>query len=396
LSLTSVGLETGTWEVYIPGYAVAAAIASGTTTIAIKTEYSGVDDPLWVTVPIRTRQGSVYTHDDVDAAGRIVKVITGIPGTTSILGPYLQKGVNSSGNPTWYTEPESVAGQGVVGKTGKVRTYTSSLGSYKVSYIEVEEMRDYGSGPVSYVYESTLFNPTLGPDASYTYYNNWDFSVGGMSGNGYTVPESDANITVTVHYFYGGDVVRGKHINIFGSNADTKYTIAYINRTTSSSSGYEYGGLGNGLESIVVLDTPNTATFTAEVAYTTLSTPNSEGFSLPDMEHLAKVLYRIQTDGFNASLITTAPARYWSSDRGFTVNLGGFPLVGYPYKDNAILTNRSTTTPTLASISPSSAAYGVATPGGWTGTYAGNPLTLIDSALDTGYVQLVKTVNITP
>jgi hypothetical protein len=133
--------------------------------------------------------------------------------------------------------------EGVVTPTVNVRTYTGSSGLYKVSYIEIEEMRDYGNGAEPYVYASTDFNPSinssvvslsnnLNPDQAdtpYAYRNTWDFAVPGMSGTGYTVPEANAEITVTVHYFYGGDVVRGKHIGIYGTNAETKYTIAYIN-----------------------------------------------------------------------------------------------------------------------------------------------------------------------
>jgi hypothetical protein len=409
LSVTSVGLETGTWEIYIPGYAIASAFSSGTTQIAIKTEYSGIDDPLWVTVPIQTKQGSVYGHDDVDASGRIVKIVNGAPGAGSF-GLALQNGLTTKGNPRWFNEAESVAGQGVVTPTVNVRTYTSSGGYYKVSYIEVEEMRDYGNGPEPYVYASTSFNPSinsyvinssnnLNPDQAdtpYPYRNTWNFAVPGMSGTNYTVPEADADITVTVHYFYAGDVVRGKHIGIFEANEETKYTIAYINRTGQSSS-YEYGGLGNGLESIVVLDTPaTTPTHTAQEAYDTLRSANGEGFKLPDITELAKVLYRIETDKFNASLVTTAPARYWSATQGLTVALSpGGQLLALVYKDNGIPVQRVTSVPSnLASISPSSDAYSVAVSGGWTGTYAQNPLDLIDSDVDLGYVQLVKTVNI--
>jgi hypothetical protein len=435
--LTGVDLENGTWEVYIPGYLVSSngSVTSGTgnDTIAMKTVYLGITDPEWKTLPIETKQGSVYDHyddryafndsenqDSLDASGRRYRVVTDIPGSTpGISAPLLQ-----DGDYGWFNATQSAlaAGMGVITPNAIVRAYIGT--DYKVSYIEIEEKRDYwdGKGPVrSIVNPDPTFNgdPTYNPTLNSYSDPSWQtlsFAMPPMSTSDYTVPPSDAVVTVTVHYFHTGDVLHGSYIGA-GSN---DYMIAYVN------SGAEHA---SGNMSITVLDAADiTRNTTAVEAYTTRSA-DFRGFALTTIDELGKVLSQ---DRINASrFIRTSPACYWAAinpNEGYqgwyrTINIyrrtgtsGSYSynpveFQAYVYKDNSILENRdaraigqylgSYMTSWNASLDPRSDYFRVAVSGG--GIYYNSSstvnisygeITLIDSYSDTGYEQRVKTVTI--
>jgi hypothetical protein len=420
-SLTSINLELGTptstWEVYIPGYAVASDVTTGTTTVAMKTVYSGLTAPVWTTLSIDSKQGSVYDHDtsgfnnDLDVVGRNVKVIpmtSVIPGAaTAIANPELRNDGKS------FNAADSATGTAVViGKTVDVSAFIGTSSEYKVSYIEVQEV----DNPDVVLSVSSLFNPTLSSDTSGR--EVWNFTVPMPSGS---ISSTNEDITVTVHYFHTGDVVRGKHTGIDSNdpNAETKYTIAYVNRDDGSGGidpiAYEFAG-SNNLKSIVVLDAPNTSTYSALTAYNNSWT---DGFDLTTIDELGKVLAQSR---INPIPITSSSrfesARYWSKTQRATLtnlyywtgsNYSG-PIYRnvYLYKDNAIQGHRTAgpTSSNTIDLWPSPPNnFGVAYSGGgsyYSNNSGANQVELLDAnpliltAQFEGYVQLVKTVNIPP
>jgi hypothetical protein len=393
--------DGGTWAVYIPGYAVTSdveqpsIVTSGTSEIVMATVYSGIANPVEKKISIKSKRDSVYDHADLETHRRNVRVVTAlIPGTTTgITAPQF-----NDGSVTSYTSHYVAEGHDV-----NVRAFIGAPSDYRVSYIDVED----DTGLIS----TSDFNPSLASDTA-----GWNRWV-----NGFSVSQGISEITVTVHYFHTGDVVRGSHTisgnQIDQSNPNAEYTIAYVN------SGAEHAGT---LSSFTVLDTRNDTPTTAYSANSGFNAWDFDGrnFSLTTISQLGYVLAqsRINTSTYlvQGSTQPAIPARYWSSSQGTTTNIYsrtgvsgsyGYSLenfMAYVYKDNSIVAHRTTTVPTfnLSSFDPRPmTAFGVAVPFTNIGTtyYDGNgtinasynPITFsIDSSSDTGYVQLVKTVTI--